>query len=156
MGLEKEKFYYKVYGLDVESEINIDEFVTKENIDENNKVTMKYSTMPESIKENIKNNKKFNFSKEEIWFFVDNIATYRVTGGNLIEFEPCDNADPYLLRVFLMCSCLGFIMIQRDVVAIHGGTIVIDDKAIIFTGHRGAGKSTLTTALRLKGYPFYI
>ena len=45
-------------------------------------------------------------------------------------------------------------MIQRDIVAIHGGTIVIDNKAIILTGNRGAGKSTLTTGLRLKGYPF--
>ena len=110
--------------------------------------------MPLNIKEDIKNNKKSSFSKAECWFHINDVATYRVTNGNLIEFEPCENADPYLLRVFLMCSCLGFIMIQRDIVAIHGGTIVIDNKAIILTGNRGAGKSTLTTGLRLKGYPF--
>ena len=39
-------------------------------------------------------------------------------------------------------------------VAIHGGVIEIDNKAVIFTGDRGAGKSTLTTALREKGYKF--
>ena len=38
-------------------------------------------------------------------------------------------------------------MIQRDIVAIHGGTIVIDNKAIILTGNRGAGKSTLSRKL---------
>ena len=59
-----------------------------------------------------------------------------------------------LMKVYLMCSCLGFIMLQRDMVAIHGGVIEIDDKAVIFTGDRGAGKSTLTTALRRKGYKF--
>ncbi|MDY6152683.1 MAG: hypothetical protein SPI06_04660, partial [Terrisporobacter sp.] len=154
MSFEKSEFYYKVYGLDVKSEIKIDEFVPTENSNYENVVSIKYSIMSEDIKESIKNNKKANFSKEEVWFYIDNVATYRVTNGNLIEFEPCENADPYLLRVFLMCSCLGFIMIQRDIVAIHGGTIVIDNKAIILTGNRGAGKSTLTTALRLKGYPF--
>ena len=133
MSFEKSEFYYKVYGLDVKSEIKIDEFVPTENSNYENAVSIKYSIMSEDIKESIKNNKKANFSKEEVWFYIDNVATYRVTNGNLIEFEPCENADPYLLRVFLMCSCLGFIMIQRDIVAIHGGTIVIDNKAIILT-----------------------
>ena len=154
MSFEKSEFYYKVYGLDVKSEIKIDEFVTIENINVENKVNIVYANMPLNIKEDIKNNKKSSFSKAECWFHINDVATYRVTNGNLIEFEPCENADPYLLRVFLMCSCLGFIMIQRDIVAIHGGTIVIDNKAIILTGNRGAGKSTLTTGLRLKGYPF--
>lgn len=154
MSFEKSEFYYRVYGLDVKSEIKIDEFVPIENINVENKVNIVYANMPLNIKEDIKNNKKSSFSKAECWFHINDVATYRVTGGDLIEFEPCENADPYLLRVFLMCSCLGFIMIQRDIVAIHGGTIVIDNKAIILTGNRGAGKSTLTTALRLKGYPF--
>lgn len=154
MSFEKSEFYYRVYGLDVKSEIKIDEFVTIENINVENKVNIVYANMPLNIKEDIKNNKKSSFSKAECWFHINDVATYRVTNGNLIEFEPCENADPYLLRVFLMCSCLGFIMIQRDIVAIHGGTIVIDNKAIILTGNRGAGKSTLTTGLRLKGYPF--
>lgn len=154
MSLEKSEFYYRVYGLNVKSEIKIDEFVSIEDINVENKVNIVYANMPLNIKEDIKNNKKSSFSKAECWFHINDVATYRVTGGDLIEFEPCENADPYLLRVFLMCSCLGFIMIQRDIVAIHGGTIVIDNKAIILTGNRGAGKSTLTTGLRLKGYPF--
>ena len=154
MNSGKSKFYYEVYGLDIESEIKIDEFVPIENINTDNKVNMIYSKMPANIKKSIEDNKKAFFSKEEVWFHIDEVATYRVTNGEFIEFEPCEKADPYILRVFLMCSCLGFIMIQRDIIAIHGGTIVVDNKAIILTGDRGAGKSTLTTALRLKGYQF--
>ena len=90
----------------------------------------------------------------EIWFQVKDVATYRVTNGNTIEFRPFENADPYILRVYLMCSCLGFIMIQKNIIAIHGGAAVLNNKGIIITGDRGAGKSTLTTALRLKGYKF--
>lgn len=154
MNSGKSKFYYEVYGLDIESEIKIDKFVPIENINTDNKVNMIYSKMPANIKKSIEDNKKAFFSKEEVWFHIDEVATYRVTNGEFIEFEPCEKADPYILRVFLMCSCLGFIMIQRDIIAIHGGTIVVDNKAIILTGDRGAGKSTLTTALRLKGYQF--
>ena len=32
MSLEKSRFYYRVYGLEVESEININEFVSIEDI----------------------------------------------------------------------------------------------------------------------------
>ena len=60
-----------------------------------------------------------------------------------------------LMKIYVMCSCLGFIMLQRNMVAIHGGGVIeMDNKAVIFTGDRGAGKSTLTTALRRKGYKF--
>ena len=45
------------------------------------------------------------------------------------------------------------IMLQRDMIAIHGGTIAMNGKGLLITGNRGAGKSTLTSALRLKGYP---
>ena len=53
MSLEKSKFYYKVYGLDVKSEINIDEFVPIENINDENKVSIIYAIMPEHRKEKI-------------------------------------------------------------------------------------------------------
>lgn len=39
-------------------------------------------------------------------------------------------------------------------VAIHGGAVLINNKGCVFTGNKGAGKSTLTTALRQKGYGF--
>lgn len=68
--------------------------------------------------------------------------------------EVCENANMQLMKIYIMCSCLGFIMLQRDMVAIHGGVIEMDNNAVIFTGDRGAGKSTLTTALREKGYKF--
>ena len=43
MSLEKSRFYYKVYGLEVESEININEFVPIENINVENKVNIVYA-----------------------------------------------------------------------------------------------------------------
>ena len=95
---------------------------------------------------------KFNYKKKKYGFVSDNIATYCITNGNKVEVEVCENANMQLLKIYIMCSCLGFIMLQRDMVAIHGGVIEMDNNAVIFTGDRGAGKSTLTTALREKGY----
>ena len=145
---------YCVYGLNIKSEIEIDEFEKISNIFNDDLVVIKYSKMDQEIKKSILEDRKIQLYQNKIWFHIDNIATYCITNGNKIEVELCDNADMKLMKIYVMCSCLGFIMLQRKMVAIHGGVIEMDNKAVIFTGDRGAGKSTLTTALRERGYKF--
>ena len=145
---------YYVYGLNIRSEIEIDEFHKIDMILEDKVVNIKNGVMPKEIKDDILKGSKIKFSRNRIWFYIPNIATYCIINGSEIIVEVAEGADMQLMKVYLMCSCLGFIMLQRDMVAIHGGVIEIDDKAVIFTGDRGAGKSTLTTALRRKGYKF--
>ena len=143
---------YYVYGLKIKSEIEIEEFVKLDNINDEDVVSISYGTMSDEIKQGISEGKRIELSDNKIWFHINNIATYCVSNGNKVEVELCDIADMKLMKVYVMCSCLGFIMLQRKMVAIHGGVIEMDNKAVIFTGDRGAGKSILTTALRRKGY----
>ena len=145
-------FNYIVYGLKIKSDIEIKEFMKSE--DENNDLDIILGQVPQNIKDMMVEGRQSYYSKTKVWFHIDNIATYYITDGKTILVEPCEDPDETLLRVYLMCSCLGFIMLQREQVAIHGGVINIGDNAVIFTGDRGAGKSTLTTALRNKGYQF--
>ena len=145
---------YYVYGLNIKSEIEIDEFEKLNEITNKDLVVIKYSKMNEEIKQLILEGRRIQLSQNKIWFHIDNIATYCITNGNKVEVEVCENTDMQLMKIYVMCSCLGFIMLQKKMVAIHGGVIEIDNKAVIFTGDRGAGKSTLTTALREKGYKF--
>ncbi|MCD2503293.1 hypothetical protein LQE93_16275 [Clostridium sp. NSJ-145] len=145
-------YNYIVYGLKIKSDIKIKEFIKSEN--ENNDIDIVLGQAPDDIKSMISKGSRSSYSKTNVWFHIDNIATYYITNGKTILVEPCENHDETLLRVYLMCSCLGFIMLQREQVAIHGGVINIDGNAVIFTGDRGTGKSTLTTALRNKGYQF--
>ena len=145
---------YYVYGLNIKSEIEIDEFQKIDMISDDKIVNIKNGVMSKEIKDDILNGSKIKLSKDKIWFHIPNIATYCISNGNEIIVEVAKEADMQLMKVYLMCSCLGFIMLQRNMVAIHGGVIEMDDKAVIFTGDRGAGKSTLTTALRQKGYNF--
>lgn len=145
---------YYVYGLKIKSEIEIEEFVKLDNINDEDVVSISYGIMSDEIKEGIREGKRIELNDNKIWFHINDIATYCVSNGNKVEVELCDNSDMKLMKIYVMCSCLGFIMLQKKMVAIHGGVIEIDNKAVIFTGDRGAGKSTLTTALREKGYKF--
>ena len=127
---------YYVYGLNIKSEIEIQEFEKIDRIENKDIVTIRYSKMQKEIKDKISEGCNIQLFKDKIWFHINNIATYCITNGNSIEVEVCENADIQLMKVYIMCSCLGFIMLQRDMVAIHGAVIEMDNKAVIFTGDR--------------------
>ena len=80
------KFYYRVYGLNIESEICIPEFSTIENPQKVNIDTkIYYKNASEDIKEAIKNGQRTNFTYNDMWFNVENVAIYRAYDGDKIE-----------------------------------------------------------------------
>ena len=155
MGLNmREKFSYRVYGLNVLSEIECPEVVKLENYQSEYDVVIEFGTVSDEIKETIASGKISSYTNESMWFHIEGVATYWIQNGEKVTIELCEGADIPMAKQYLLGSCLGMIMLQRNMVAIHGGTIVFDGSGIIFTGERGAGKSTITSALRLAGYPF--
>lgn len=144
---------YKVYGLNINSEILLPELLSssnKEYVD----VNVSYGILPIEISQEIDNGKFFDFGKEKMWFCIKDVAKYYIINGDTIIVEPFNNADSHDVKLFLLGSAFGMLLIQRNIIAIHGGTIVIDGQAVVITGDRGAGKSTLTSAFRDKGYSF--
>lgn len=149
------KYFYTVYGINLDSDIEVSEFVPRDSREkQENRVTLKYGQVSQHIKDNINKGARIHISMESIWFHIDNVATYWIEKGESIIIEPCENCSDNLMKIYIMGSVLGFLLLQRNVLAIHGGTIVIDGQGVIFTGNRGAGKSTLTTALGQRGYSF--
>lgn len=151
--LGKKVYHYKVYGINIDSEIEIPEFqvrTTETGVD----VRLIVDQLEEEIKKEIEQGKNLSVTRESIWFYIEDVATYWIANGDTVTVSPCKNCDEKLLKIYIMGSVLGFLLLQKQILAIHGGTTVIDGKAVIFTGERGAGKSTLTTALGERGYKF--
>lgn len=149
-------YFYRVYGLNVKSEILIPELTVLEDDKRNDiDVNICYKPMDSDIKMmRMFQGKKANYEKQKMWFHIDNLATYCISNGNEVAIELCENADHQLVKVYILGSVMGLILLQKNRIAIHGGSIVMNNKGYIFTGDKGAGKSTLTTALRKKGYDF--
>ena len=66
---------YCVYGLNIKSEIEIDEFEKISNIFNDDLVVIKYSKMDQEIKKSILEDRKIQLYQNKIWFHIDNIAT---------------------------------------------------------------------------------
>ena len=58
------------------------------------------------------------------------------------------------IRKYILGSALGLLLFQRNIIALHGSSIVINNNAIIISGNIGAGKTSTTLSLVNKGYSF--
>lgn len=147
------KYYYRVYGLNIESTIQVPEL---EMIDSNSNidVRMYYGQVNQEIKDLIEEGKCSKYSKQSMWFNIKDVAIYHIYNGDTIVIQPYEGASIKQIKLYILGSVMGMILLQKNIVAIHGGGIVMNGKGCVFTGPKGSGKSTITTALRKKGYKF--
>jgi len=94
----------------------------------------------------------FETNTESLWLHVPDVARYLISNGNLITIDPCDQSDEDSIRVFLLGSCMGAILMQRNFFLLHANAIKIGDYGISFAGASGIGKSTLAAAFMKKGH----
>jgi hypothetical protein len=83
---------------------------------------------------------------------VDGVASYEMFGGDSIVVTPGTSASERNVRLYLLGSAFAAILHQRGMLPLHSNAIVIDDKAVAFLGHPGAGKSTLAAWFHDQGH----
>ena len=95
----------------------------------------------------------FLFANEEnVFLVVKGIARYWVQSGKRITYQKANNSSDDDVRAFLLGSCFGAILIQRDFLVLHGCTIKIGSGCIVCVGYSTAGKSTLAASFMQRGY----
>lgn len=98
----------------------------------------------------------FQANSNTLLLSIENVARFLVSGGKSIIVEPAVScSDIKLVRLYLLGSALGALLLQRGVLTLHGSSIMTSLGAVIFTGHSGYGKSTLTCFFNNKGYPVF-
>ncbi|WP_311081919.1 serine kinase [Paenibacillus polymyxa] len=89
---------------------------------------------------------------ERFMFQIPGTAIYAVREGKEIEVSIFSGADPDTVRLFVLGTCMGVLLMQRRILPIHGSAVVIEGRAYAFVGESGTGKSTLAAAFRQAGY----
>lgn len=90
----------------------------------------------------------------EMWLRFPETVRLLVRGGKSITYDPHPNAGEDEIRLFLLGSGLGAVMMQRGYIVIHGNAITRPDGqgAIVCIGDSGAGKSTTAVAMMQRGF----
>ncbi|PWV90639.1 hypothetical protein DFQ01_14022 [Paenibacillus cellulosilyticus] len=94
----------------------------------------------------------YGFGEGLFLLYVPGAAIFEVRDGRRITISPFPEADDRTIRLYLLGTCMGMILIQRRTIPLHGSAIVMDGQAYAFVGESGAGKSTLAAALINSGF----
>lgn len=86
-----------------------------------------------------------------VMFYAPDIAVFSVQEGKVIKVSPVGNGCEDEIRLYLLGTCMGALLMQRKTLPLHGSAIAVNGKAYALIGERGAGKSTFAAALLRNG-----
>lgn len=143
------KYKYKIYGYDVESELELD--VYEANFEQSD-VTIKIGKVNKNLIE--LKNEWFHFSEKDnrFIFYIKKIGTCDIIGGKDIIIEPDEGALDSSVRLVILGLAFGILMQQRGVFPLHGSTVDLGDSCLTLIGHSRAGKTSLATGFIEHGF----
>ncbi len=94
----------------------------------------------------------FYVNEEMVMFQVPCTATFCIREGKSIIVSPMIDSEEDKIRLYVLGTCIGVLLMQKKIMTLHGSAIAIKGKAYAIIGHSGAGKSTLAKAFINKGY----
>ncbi|QKS47416.1 aldolase (plasmid) [Paenibacillus cellulosilyticus] len=143
---------YEAFGLSFRSEILLPELRELNNASLVADVSIIYGDiLPAWNRFNAPEN-HFVYSNNTLYFAIENVALFGITGGHTITVDPAPDCDMRKLRLYLLGTCMGAILLNRRILPLHGSAFVIDGQAYAIVGESGAGKSTLAAYFSQQGY----
>jgi hypothetical protein len=83
---------------------------------------------------------------------VAKVGRFLVRGGDEIVIDAAADATDRNVRLFLLGSALGALLHQRGLLPLHANAIDLGGGAVAFSGHSGAGKSTIAAWFHDRGH----
>ncbi|MCH1626273.1 HPr kinase/phosphorylase [Fredinandcohnia quinoae] len=147
-----EEYFYKVFGLTVSSVYFLPEapltYVNDNQVD----IVITETDLSLLWADFADRNNFFIVEEDFIMFQVPDVAIFKIEHGNTILVSPYPNVSHDHIRLYLLGTCMGAILLQRKILPLHGSAVVINGKAYAIVGDSGAGKSTLASAFIKRGY----
>ncbi|GKU75821.1 hypothetical protein L3i20_v202180 [Paenibacillus sp. L3-i20] len=89
---------------------------------------------------------------DSVYLRVPDTAIFTMHKGESILISPVPHANMDKIRLYILGTCMGIILMQKNILPLHGSAIALNGKAYAIVGHSGAGKTTLTSYLIERGY----
>lgn len=147
-----QKEVYQAFGLSVKSEIPLPELPKMINKLDHIDIVIETADLSKLWSELDPPQQKTVVKRDLFMFQVPKVAIFSIEKGERIIVSPMKGSDEDEIRLFILGTCMGALLIQRKVLPLHGSALAIDGKAYGFIGDSGAGKSTLASAFLNKGY----
>lgn len=144
---------YRAFGHSIQSDIPLPELKLTDTALDDIDITIQYAELSEAWLELSRSSARaFVNTENQVMFKVPELGIFAAANGTTILVSPDTDADADKMRLYILGTCMGAILLQRKILPLHGSAIVINDKAYAFVGLSGHGKSTLASAFLQQGY----
>jgi len=144
--------FYRISGLSVASEIDLPGLIAgvPERVPQ---VTIRRGEVPESLPQPTASGPTWQIAGKQFLLRIPDIARFLLNDGREIVVAPESEAAAADLPIFTLGSAFGILLHQREQIVLHASAVRVGDKAVLFCGQSGAGKSTMAAALAQRGFP---
>jgi hypothetical protein len=142
-------FCYTAYGLGIHSFLPLPELIAEEREAD---VVFRFGKVNGMNLDGIDGARRFKATAAEAYYCFEGVGRFLVRGGQEVIVDPSPDADERAVRLCLLGPILALILHQRGRLILHASAVAVGDKAIVFLGGQGWGKSTLAAALHVRGH----
>jgi hypothetical protein len=143
---------YKAFGFVITSDYPLPELAPLTKHPHFPDITIQKGRLEEKWEEVSEPNRYFHIEENLCMYEVPNTAIFQVKNGKEIIVSAAKGAEEDHIRLYLLGTCMGAILMQRRILPLHGSAVAINGKAYAIVGDSGAGKSTTASALLQRGY----
>jgi hypothetical protein len=143
-------YSYKSFGINIESEVLIPQFISAEN--QSAEVSIKYGEVKAHLPNGDGFERAMQIGDDEIGFYFEQVGSFLVRNGCEIVVDPYEGAEEELVRLPLIGIVMAALLQQRGKLVLHASAVSVNDKAVVFLGWKGAGKSTTSAMMYGRGH----
>jgi hypothetical protein len=143
-------YYYFAFGLKIKTEIELPPLVALDSSVPD--LVIRLGSVPHELDNALERGAYYEISSNSFLLKIEQVARYLVSNGNEIIVEPLPAADEKDVRLYLLGSSMGALLLQRGVWPLHGSAVANENEAALFVGDSGSGKSTLAGAFHKRGF----
>src|SRR5690606_9400088 len=109
---------YEAFGLRIESEWPLPELAIASNLAADADVHIRVAEAERRLRDN-----SMEYVDGKLYVQIQDAALYCIEEGNMITVSPTAQASEDKVRLYLLGSCMGALLLQRGVLPLHGSAV---------------------------------
>ncbi len=97
-------------------------------------------------------NLKYELSEGSVLLLLKGVGRFLLNSDDSIIIDKFVDTDYATIRLYLMGTCFGFLLIKQSIFPFHGSTLLTPYGAVMFVGQSGWGKSTTAAKFIQEGH----
>jgi hypothetical protein len=143
---------YSISGLVVHSEVKLAAANPLGAPAQTPDIVIRATSVPAHLDAPLRCGDTWEAESERFLLKVPGIARFLVENGRSILFDLDPECNTRTVALYLLGTCFAILLQQRGNLVLHASAVVAGNRAMLFCGQSGAGKSTMAALLCRRGY----